>query len=99
MYEEGLVRFATEKYSYDCENVDQILSHLTNFSLNKNNKNYVFNTEADEDGVGSKWSFSALKRKFKQLKLDYDKMMGDIKDVIIKTLISVQQNILAKIER
>lgn len=99
LYHEGLVRFATVKYSLDQDNLDEKLIHLTNFSLNKNNANYVYNEEADEDGVGSKWSLSALKRKFKQTGLDYDTMMTDIKDLCIKTLIAVQPHILAKLEK
>ena len=98
-YYEGLVRFATIKYTTEIESIDEMLIHLTNFSVNKNGDNYVYNEEADEDGVGSKWSLSALKRKFKQLKLDYDLMMIDIKDLIIKTLIAIQPHILNKLER
>lgn len=75
------------------------LVHLTNFSLNKNGENYVYNEEADEDGVGSKWSLSALKRKFTQMGLDYDGMMARIKDLIVKTMIAVQPHVLAKIDK
>lgn len=99
LYNEGLVRFATIKYSNDPEHLSEKLIHLTNFSLNKNNDNYVYNKEADEDGVGSKWSLSALKRKFEMLKLDYDEMMENIKDLIIKTLIAIQPHILDKLEK
>jgi len=47
LYHEGLVRFATIKYSLDAEKLTEKLIHLTNFSLNKNNDNYVYNSEAD----------------------------------------------------
>lgn len=99
MYNEGLVRFATEKYSTDPKDLEDVLRHLTNFSLNKNNKNYVYNEEADEGGVGSKWSMDALKRKFKLMQLDYDTMMSDLKDVLIKTLIAVRPFVLEKIQK
>ena len=35
MYTEGLVRFATEKYTLDHKNINQKFVHLTNFSINK----------------------------------------------------------------
>jgi len=98
-YNEGLVRFATIKYSVDKENIDEKMIHLTNYTLNKDGDNFVFNEEADEDAVGSKWSLSALKRKFIMLDLDYDGLFVKIKDLIIKTVISVQPNILEKMER
>jgi len=99
LYHEGLVRFATIKYSLDAEKLTEKLIHLTNFSLNKNNDNYVYNSEADEDGVGSKWSLSALKTKYGIMGLEYDEIMADVKDLIIKTLIAIQPHILEKIDK
>lgn len=98
-YYEGLVRFATEKYSNDLQNIDEKLVHLTNFSINKTGENYVYNKEADEDGIGSKWTLSALKRKFKLLNLNFDELIVNIKDLIIKTLIAVQPHILNKLAK
>ncbi len=37
MYTDGLVRFATEKYTLDPKNINQKFVHLTNFSINKKN--------------------------------------------------------------
>lgn len=38
-------------------------AQLTNYSLNKKAKGFVANTDADDDGVGSKWSLEACKRR------------------------------------
>lgn len=44
IYNEGLVRFATEKYEpIDEENIDNMYMHLTNYAINKDNPKYVFN--------------------------------------------------------
>ena len=44
IYNEGLVRFATEKYEPPCEeNIDNLYMHLTNYAINKDNPKYVFN--------------------------------------------------------
>ena len=37
MYNDGLVRFATEPYNLDPKNINQKFVHLTNFSINKKN--------------------------------------------------------------
>ena len=39
--------------------------HLTNFSVNKKNINFVKTNAEDEDGKGSKWSLSALRNALK----------------------------------
>ena len=42
VYREGLVRFATEKYnSSEKKDAGSIYAHLTNYSINKKNENYV----------------------------------------------------------
>ena len=35
-------------------------SHLTNYSINKFNKNFNQNVDIEKDDEGSKWSISAL---------------------------------------
>jgi hypothetical protein len=41
IYEDGLVRFATAKYSLDPEGFDNKFAHLTNYSINKKNEEYI----------------------------------------------------------
>ena len=48
VYEEGLTRFATVKYSQGAKK-DSRYVHLTNYSLNKYNANFMNNTDANAD--------------------------------------------------
>jgi tubulin polyglutamylase TTLL4 len=41
------VRFATEKYSNSKDDLTKKLIHLTNFSVNKDADNYVYNDNPD----------------------------------------------------
>ena len=41
VYREGLVRFASEKYDLSKFSDEKKFSHLTNYSINKKNENYV----------------------------------------------------------
>ena len=43
VYNEGLVRFATEKYSLNPNDLKKRFVHLTNFSVNKRSENFVSN--------------------------------------------------------
>ncbi|XP_033213213.1 probable tubulin polyglutamylase TTLL2 isoform X1 [Belonocnema kinseyi] len=58
VYNEGLARFATEKFSL--ENLDDPLRHLTNFSLNKLGPGY--SERKERVGAGCKWTFRQLRR-------------------------------------
>lgn len=74
MYNDGLVRFATEKYSLDPKNINQKFIHLTNFSINKKNtskfvKNNDNSDEEGEVGDSSKWDFAQLEAAFDKMGL------------------------------
>jgi tubulin polyglutamylase TTLL6/13 len=44
VYEEGLARFATEVYMPPrSENLENKYMHLTNYAINKNSPNFIFN--------------------------------------------------------
>lgn len=43
LYEDGLVRFATEKYSTDKKFIKKRYMHFTNYSINKKAAQYVKN--------------------------------------------------------
>jgi len=59
LYDDGLARFATEKFSLAPQNMKNKFSHLTNFSINKANPKFDCN---DEESVNKfKWTLKALK--------------------------------------
>jgi tubulin polyglutamylase TTLL4 len=41
MFKEGLVRFATQKYSNNPKHLEKRFIHLTNYSVNKKAEDYV----------------------------------------------------------
>jgi hypothetical protein len=65
LYDEGLTRFATEKYTTNKKEVTKRYVHLTNYSVNKNALKFVRNTNHENDGEGSKWSHTALRARYK----------------------------------
>lgn len=67
IYEDGLVRFATEKYSKDAKTLNKKFVHLTNFSINKKSHNFVKNKDD-------------LKKQKKTKKQDNDKDLQDVSD-------------------
>ncbi|XP_038640229.1 tubulin polyglutamylase TTLL13-like isoform X2 [Scyliorhinus canicula] len=84
IYNEGLARFATSKYSDPSNsNLDDICMHLTNYAINKHSKNFV----RDGDG-SSKRKLSSFNKWLEQHGHNTAKVWVDIEDVIIKTLVS-----------
>ncbi len=59
VFKEGLVRFASESYSTKAAKSNQFM-HLTNYSINKKNENFMQNETIENDDVGFKWSLSAF---------------------------------------
>lgn len=93
LYDEGLARFATEPY--DNRAIDRRCMHLTNYSLNKHSKNFVRNTNEEEDGAGSKWSLSAFKRRLRAEigEARADKCWRDVDDMVTKAVIAAEPTV------
>ena len=107
LFKEGLTRFATEKYSTNLNSLKKRYVHLTNYSVNKRNvEGYVKNNDKANNSVAvvsealgdgqssSKWNLLQLKTQFDKMGLDFKGTKQKIKDVIIKTLISVEPHIV-----
>jgi tubulin polyglutamylase TTLL4 len=43
MYQDGLVRMATQPYSNNADTLKERFMHLTNYSVNKKAENYIKN--------------------------------------------------------
>lgn len=90
MFNEGLVRFSSE--DYNLEDKDNIFVHLTNYSINKKNKD-------GEKAENIKWSLEQYKMYLNKIDESlYFKIIQKIKDVIIKTilLITEETNLIVK---
>ena len=94
IHEEGLTRLATEEYCRPREdNLDCLCMHLTNYALNKSNPNFVFNDDSAQDDVGHKRSLASTYRLLEALGRDVEALKGEIADIVIKTLCSVQPSL------
>jgi tubulin polyglutamylase TTLL6/13 len=93
MYEEGLVRFATEPYQQPKDsNISNLYMHLTNFAINKNNKKFIWNKDANNDGVGHKKSLSHILNYLMEIygRPRIEKLVDEMKEIIVKTLCTAQ---------
>ena len=74
--------------------MNNMTMHLTNYAVNKNSLSFMKNYTAIADFVGSKRSLKFVMRYLKKmLGADTTKLMKQIKDVIVKTILSAQPHI------
>lgn len=91
LYREGLARFSTEAYQAPhSSNLDNFCMHLTNYAINKDNPNFIFNQNASQMNVGHKRSFTSTLEQLREMGHDVDAMMDEVKKMIVKTFCSAQ---------
>ncbi|CAF2620766.1 unnamed protein product [Rotaria sp. Silwood2] len=97
LFDDGLARFASRKYSSSVKSLSDRFMHLTNYSINRYNSEYRTNNDTAAC-TGHKWSLKALWTYLKKRDIDVADIMEKIKDLIIKTIISADAyvNVLTK---
>ncbi|XP_030388289.1 tubulin polyglutamylase TTLL13 isoform X2 [Scaptodrosophila lebanonensis] len=86
VYNEGLARFATNKYvAPTLGNSDNLFMHLTNYCLNRRNSQYEIGRG---DDCGSKRKLSGFNKWLREHNYDVDEFWASVDDAIIKTVIS-----------
>jgi len=92
LFKDGLVRFATESYEKVTKsNKDNVYKHLTNFSLNKNNPNFVSSTNLQEENRKShKRSITDFLEEMSEQGRNLYGIWDGIEDICVKTLCSIR---------
>lgn len=99
LLKEGLVRFATQKYSNNPKHLEKKFVHLTNYSVNKRADDYVKADNDENEDDSCKWNLYQLRKWMEKNSIDYMTVINRIKDVIIKTLIAHEPQITSSYSR
>ena len=86
LFNDGLTRFASRKYSNSVKTIGDKFMHLTNYSINKTNKDYKTNND-EKACTGHKWSLKALWTYLQKKGINTDKIWENITDLVVKTII------------
>jgi tubulin polyglutamylase TTLL9 len=89
LYRTGFARFTHHRYSTNSDDISNTLIHLTNVAVQKNSENY-------DKVTGGKWDLRSLKI-YLMSKYGRDRinvLFGDIQNIILKSLQSVQKVIV-----
>ncbi|XP_078408778.1 tubulin monoglutamylase TTLL4 isoform X2 [Cetorhinus maximus] len=96
VFTDGLVRFASCKYSSSMKSLGNKFMHLTNYSVNKLNAEYKPNSDG-KLCQGHKWSLKALWAYLNQKGVRTDLLWEQMKDVIIKTIIASESYVNSQV--
>lgn len=86
LYDNGLVRFASVKYSEENSTLTNRYMHLTNYSINKLSNNYAQNEDA-EACEGHKWTIRSLWTYLEE-SVNIPALWQSLIELVIKTMIS-----------
>lgn len=97
VFTEGMARFCTEPY-HDPQpnNLDQVFSHLTNYSLNKKNEHFQANEIVDHEEKGNKRSMTSIFESVRKNGHDVEKLKHQIDEVLRLTIASAQPYIASQ---
>ncbi|XP_063720444.1 uncharacterized protein LOC134846929 isoform X3 [Symsagittifera roscoffensis] len=87
VYNNGLARFCSMKYSSSVKNISNKFMHLTNYSVNKFNSDYLSN-DSSTKCEGHKWTLQALWGWMDRRGIDHRKIWNTIQDIVVKTIIA-----------
>ena len=110
IYEEGLVRRATQQYTTTKGSLKTRCVHLTNYSVNKHSAAYVkaqLDSDDDESDTTasaaapstSKWSLSDLRKHLQSVGVDFSRIFDDIKALAVKTIIAAEPVMCSALHR
>lgn len=93
IHKQNMARFCTSKYKFPSNtNISNCFSHLTNYSVNKENKKFKDGVDDDdEEQYLNKKSSELVFDEMRELGVDIDFLQHEIDDVIRLTLIMIQK--------
>lgn len=92
-YKEGLIRIATEKYILKINSLKNKFIHLTNVCTNILNKKYISPNSTNGEKANI-WNIFMYKQFLKSYNIEWDNIREKIKDIIIKSIISLYKKLI-----
>jgi len=96
IYDNGLVRLASENYPENFSNLSNLSAHLTNFSVNKVNDHYVSTNEMSLDGTGNKWTHKSLWKYLDSIGFDKRTILNRVENAIITVFIAARESLISQ---
>lgn len=92
-YKNGFIRRCVKEYSLDIKSINDKNIHLTNTHVNVEKKEYIHPKNMDDKNANI-WSLNTYKNYLQNKKVNYNLFINEIKNIIIKSIISIYPNLL-----
>lgn len=92
MYHNGLVRFASVKYSSKSDTLNDRCMHLTNYSINKFSSNYSKNEDVNACH-GHKWTLKSLWTYLENRNVDTSGLWSAMRNLVLRTILAGENSI------
>ena len=100
LYNEGLVRLASEKYNFSITDPNNKYAFLTNLFINKKNKNkFIYPKNMKDMEESNLWNLETFQKYCARNNINYDKIFSEVGDIFIKMMITVREKIINYIEK
>ena len=100
LYNEGLVRLASEKHNFSALRKQNKYAILSNLFINKKNKDkfiYPKNNHKIEDS--NLWNLETFQKYCQANNINFEKIFSEIADIFVKAIISVRGELIKEIEK
>ena len=95
-YKEGLIRIASQNFTLNYESIQNKYIHLTNTDINLKSKEFI-RANSTQNSEANTWNFYMYEKHLKYLNIDFEQIKYKIKDIIIKSMISLFQNLTSEL--
>ena len=100
LYNEGLVRLASEKYNFSVSDPHNKYSFLTNLFINKKNqKKFIYPKNMKNMEDSNLWNLDTFQKYCARNNINYEKLYSEVGDIFIKMMITVREKIIDNIEK
>ena len=88
LYNEGLVRLASEKYNFSITDPNNKYAFLTNLFINKKNKNkFIYPKNMKDMEESNLWNLETFQKYCARNNINYNKIFSEVGDIFIKMVI------------
>ena len=100
LYNEGLVRIASEKYNFSKSTLNNKYAILTNLYLNiKNKKKFIYPQNLPNLEESNLWNIETFQNYCERNNINFSKIFSEIGDIFIKAILSVREKLIKFIEK
>jgi hypothetical protein len=91
LYNNGLVRIATQPYEDNARNLELLTAHITKLSLNKEAEGFEQTDDVGADGTGNKWSHEPFWPFLESQGFDVGTIRQKIEDAIVQVVLAAHK--------